>query len=517
MSLTDRAKLFELTRADIPELGERSQAQVAPLDPRHKVFTNRNLRLDKVEVIGFDMDYTLAIYKKLKIEELAFHCTVEKLVKKKGYPAEIREIRYEPDRVIRGLLIDKKRGNLLKMDRYGHAGRAFHGSQPIPKDERIALYRSRKFEPDSFNYAWVDTLFSLPEACLYSQLVDFFEKRVLGDGEKKPSFRTLYEDTRECIDEAHADDSLKNVIKANPDEYIVKEAELAHVLHRFRSSGKRLFLLTNSAWDYTKAVMSFLLDGVLPGYPNWRSYFDVTIVSAMKPLFFVKRTPFARVDEATGQTAPAETVNALERSKIYAGGNLRDFERLAHIGGERILYVGDHIYGDILRSKKSSLWRTAMVLPELSDVVWHHELYAADAGRYSALEDEMRRIDSEVNYYKMFLNSLVKLKEDNKDLSEPELRAIDDAGRQARKNLEVLKGQLRAMSAEHDDIERRFNETSNRYWGLLFDEGNETSLFGKQVEDYACLYTGRVANFLYYSPLQYFRSPPHLMPHERVR
>ena len=28
---------------------------------RHRVFCNRNLRMDQVEVIGFDMDYTLAL------------------------------------------------------------------------------------------------------------------------------------------------------------------------------------------------------------------------------------------------------------------------------------------------------------------------------------------------------------------------------------------------------------------------------------------------------------------------
>ena len=43
------------------------------------------------------------------------------------------------------------------------------------------------------------------------------------------------------------------------------------------------------------------------------------------------------------------------------------------------------------------------------------------------------------------------------------------------------------------------------------------SLFAKQIKDYACVYTSRVSNFLYYSPVQYFRSPPNLMPHERTR
>ena len=30
-----------------------------------------------------------------------------------------------------------------------------------------------------------------------------------------------------------------------------------------------------------------------------------------------------------------------------------------------MLYIGDHIYGDILRSKKTLGWRTMLVVPEL--------------------------------------------------------------------------------------------------------------------------------------------------------
>ncbi|HEV3030532.1 MAG TPA: 5'-nucleotidase domain-containing protein, partial [Polyangia bacterium] len=34
----------------------------------HRVFVNRNLRLDKIELVGFDMDYTLALYNQARIE-----------------------------------------------------------------------------------------------------------------------------------------------------------------------------------------------------------------------------------------------------------------------------------------------------------------------------------------------------------------------------------------------------------------------------------------------------------------
>ncbi|HVY62465.1 MAG TPA: HAD-IG family 5'-nucleotidase [Planctomycetota bacterium] len=513
----DRTKLFALTRADLPDLLERS-VEVAPMDARRKIFVNRNLRLDKIEVIGFDMDYTLAIYKKLKIEELAFNLTVEKLVAKRGYPEAIRSVQYEPDRVIRGLVCDKKRGNIFKMDRYGHIGRVFHGAREMSKEDRIKLYRTKKVELDSYNYAWVDTLFSLPEACLYSQLVEFWDTLPEADGAKKPTYRQLYQDIRESIDEAHADNSLKSVIKKNPEVYIEREVELAHALHRFRSSGKRLFLLTNSWWDYTSAVMSYLLDGVLEGYPSWRNYFDHIVVGASKPAFFVKRNPFLKVDDQNGGELAKDGAAALERGKVYHGGNLRDFERLAHFAGERILYVGDHIYGDILRSKKSSLWRTAMIVPELEDVVWHQDLFAADLSRSAELEDEMRRIDYEINYYKLLLSSLARLREAGAGaIPEDEDLSLKEATQYAREALDRLKAQLRHMVKEYHEIERRVDTSANRYWGLTFVEGSETSLFGKQVEDYACVYTSRVSNFLFYSPIQYFRSPPHLMPHERTR
>ena len=42
----------------------------------------------------------------------------------------------------------------------------------------------------------------------------------------------------------------------------------------------------------------------------------------------------------------------------------------------QVLYVGDHIYGDILRSKKTLGWRTMLVVPELEtelDTLQQHQ------------------------------------------------------------------------------------------------------------------------------------------------
>jgi hypothetical protein len=70
------------------------------------------------------------------------------------------------------------------------------------------------------------------------------------------------------------------------------------------------------------------------------------------------------------------------------------------------------------------------------------------------------------------------------------------------------------VGAELGEIEERSDALFHPYWGSLLKEGNEPSSFGAQVEEYACVYTSRVSNFLSYSPAQYFRSPRDVMAHE---
>lgn len=39
---------------------------------------------------------------------------------------------------------------------------------------------------------------------------------------------------------------------------------------------------------------------------------------------------------------------------------------LLNVKGKDILYVGDHIFGDILKSKKRQGWKTFLIVPELT-------------------------------------------------------------------------------------------------------------------------------------------------------
>ena len=472
-----------------------------------EIFVNRNLRMDRIEAVGFDMDYTLAMYHLVRLETLAFRMTLARMIESRGYPAAIGALQYDPEFVIRGLVVDKLHGNIFKMDRHNHVGRCYHGRRPLPDDEIRRLYRNEKVHLSSPRFAWIDTLFALPEACLFGEVIELLE----GLGQQL-DYTKLFDDIRVSIDTVHRDGSLKAEVKKDLGHYVLRDPELGPALHKLRSGGKKLFLLTNSLGDYTEAVMQFVLDGQLPEYPSWRNYFDAVITGAAKPAFFSEPRPLF-VLGPDGEKAGEAT--SLERGHVYEGGDLASFERLMGISGDRILYVGDHIYGDILRSKKSSLWRTCMVVEELErELAWlerNHEVL----DELSRLEALRVRLDDEVAVHRSALNVLDRRLEREAVTAEERAR-IDAERKRQKQEMELLRRASRDAHERVAVLERGIEDGLNPYWGLTFKEGNENSRFGEQIEVYACVYTSRVSNFVFYSPMQYFRSPRAAMPHERA-
>ena len=481
------------------ELGITHQGIIQ--DPSDRIFVNRNLRFDHISHVGFDMDYTLAPYVKRNIEELSFRMTKERLVEKWNYPKEVLDIAYDKEFVVRGLVVDKKLGNIFKMDGYNHVGRVFHGRSMLSKDERRRLYRNVKIRLSANRYHWIDTLFALPEAVLYADIIELFEKREKGQA---IDYAKLFSEIRTAIDECHRDDSLKTIIKSDLAHYIELDPLLPYTLHKLRSSGKKIFVLTNSYWEYTNAVMSFLLNDRLAAYSHWTSFFDLIVVGAQKPRFFTEEgIPFFAIDKQSGNLSD-RPATAFEPRGVYQGGCIRLFEKLLGSHGENILYVGDHIYGDIIRSKKDSLWRTALVLEELEDEIRKSiDLQRAQAEIVS-IQEQSALLDHEINVIKLALSTSAPEEQD--ELTHRQLRTMLDRKRR----------DLKAVISRRGRLEYEIQRSYNKYWGSVFKEGNEVSRFGRQVERYACIYTSKVSNLIFYSPSQYFRSPRHWMAHEKA-
>jgi hypothetical protein len=64
-------------------------------------------------------------------------------------------------------------------------------------------------------------------------------------------------------------------------------------------------------------------------------------------------------------------------------------------------------------------------------------------------------------------------------------------------------------------VQKRLKAAFNPYWESAFKEGRAASRFGRQTEEFACIYTSRVSNFLYYQPTTFFAKPPEVLAHER--
>ncbi|MBX3227655.1 MAG: HAD-IG family 5'-nucleotidase [Labilithrix sp.] len=514
-----------------------------------RVFCNRNLKMSGISWVGFDMDYTLAIYDQPAMDDLSIRATIDKLIKR-GYPDFIKTIPVSTQFPVRGLLIDKRFGHVLKMDRYKVVHKGYHGFRELSKEELRALYHSKKIRPATPRYHWIDTLYALSEVATYAALVDAMEKKGYA-----VDYARLFTDIRECIDEAHRDGTILDEVMSNLPRFLHRDPNLAPTLHKLRSAGKKIFLLTNSRWAYTDKLMTYLLGGAMTEYPTWRNFFDVVIVAATKPIFFTEKRPLLeregeppmprastpnldsepkdvnKAARGSQPPAPASPPNPnapathparkLERGKVYEGGNLQDFERALGVTGDEILYVGDHIYGDILRSKKDSAWRTVMVIQELETEIAAYESCREDFAMLEQLEDAREKLEDDLRYYQ------ARIKDATRQIDHRASKAQDGAPREGpsqaeleadrmrfKRAVERIRGKLRQIEAEVTALERRTDLRFHPYWGSLLKESAEQSSFGKQVDDYACLYTSRVSNFLSYSPQQTFRSPRDVMAHE---
>jgi len=445
--------------------------------PAHqRVFSNRNLRLESIAAIGFDMDHTIALYDSSVFEKLCVDLAVAMLVERKGYPEAIREVSYDRTAIVRGLIVDRRQGNVLKVDAYGYVARVRHGGRLLTRDERRRAYKRGRIRLSPQRYRVVDTLFDLPEGSLYTALV------ALKDSQPeliRASYRVLFNDIRDAIDTIHRDGTLKRRIMADLGRYFVRDDRLPRTLERFREAGKRLFLLTNSEPDYTGAVMSYVLGGD-PG--RWEDYFDLVVCTSRKPGFFVQK--------GRGRSQPRGELPTIpnRRGHCYTGGDAFFLESKIGAFGDGILYFGDHTYGDILRSKKSVGWRTAMIVPEVES-----EILAA-----SPVRDAVRAL-AEVEITLEDL-SLERDRLQSRGAAEAEVASVQDF--------------REASLARRSVLQRRIATVQNPYWGSLFREGRALSRFGAQIRDVACIYTSRVSNLARYPVDKFFASPRELMPHE---
>jgi hypothetical protein len=297
---------------------------------------------------------------------------------------------------------------------------------------------------------------------------------------------------------------LKEEIIAHPERFVMLDEDTPLALLDQKHAGKRLLLITNSEWGYTLPMMQYTFDPFLPKGTSWRDLFEIVIVGARKPDFFIGRAPFFEV--ATEDGLLRAYPQKLEKGKSYLGGSAIELERQLGLSGDEVLYVGDHMFGDVHFTKNVLRWRTALILRELEEEVRTIEAFA-----------ETERIIAERMAVKEGMEAeLVELRllaqrkrfaygpQPTHSDAEMELRQIE------------LREKIAAVDAEIAPMAKEAAELSNATWGLLTRAGNDKSHLARQIERYADVYTSRVSNFLQATPYVYLRSPRGSLPHDPV-
>ncbi|HEX9082180.1 MAG TPA: HAD-IG family 5'-nucleotidase, partial [Holophagaceae bacterium] len=320
------------------------------LEPGRGVFCNRTLNLRSVRAIGYDMDYTLVNYRVEDFERMVHAQAVARLAAE-DWP--VAGMAFDSAMVARGLVIDTELGNLVKANRFGFVKRAMHGTRMLDFAEQREAYGATLVDLSDSRWVFLNTLFSLSEGCLYAQAVDLMDRGAL----PRPfEYASLYRHVRARVDAQHLEGHLKAEIAAAPDRYVVPDPDAALTLLDQKAAGKKLLLITNSEWGFTTRMMTHAFDRFLPAGTTWRQLFDLVIVSARKPAFFTERSPFFEVATEDGLLRPLS--GPLEPGGAYLGGCAAQVERDFGISGDEILYVGDHMFGDVHVSKRALSWRT---------------------------------------------------------------------------------------------------------------------------------------------------------------
>ncbi len=460
------------------------------------IYCNRTLNLRSIRAIGYDMDYTLIHYHVDAWEERAYEHIREGLLRL-GWPVE--HLRFDPHMVIRGLIIDTEKGNLLKANRFGFVKKALHGTRALDYEEQRDAYTRTIIDLAEPRWVFLNTLFSLSEACIYAQVVDLLDERKLPG---VMGYADLYRLVREHTDAAHMEGRLKAEIIANPDRFVDLDPDIPLALLDQKMAGKKLLLITNSEWGYTVPMMTYAFNRFLPEGMTWRDVFDVVIVAARKPEFFTTRSPFFEIATEEGLLRP--THGALKPKTAYFGGSARELEKHLGLSGDEILYVGDHMFGDVHVTKNVLRWRTALILRELEDEVEAVEAFHAQELALSERMAEKEEMEAEYSALRLALQR-------RRGHYGPQVGESDE---QITRRMVELREKLEALDAALAPMAKAASELLNPTWGLLTRSGNDKSHLARQVERYADIYTSRVSNFLFATPFVYLRSPRGSLPHD---
>lgn len=453
------------------------------------IYVNRTLNMKQIAALGFDMDYTLVRYDSQAFEEMTYKEIQKKLIEVKNYPTVIGQLKFKFNLAIRGLVIDKPHGNVLKLSTYSKVKHAYHGLKEIDFKSQQKIYQGLVIDlNDSDRYSIVDTTFSISYCTMYMQMIELKDKH---PELNLPDYKTIENDILEALDISHRDGTLKSQVKKNVKKFIIQDPEIVSALERFKKHGKKLWVITNSDYEYSRLLLDYSINPFLKEHKHWSDLFNIVVTAASKPRFFTDKMPLLQVDPVSGLM---RNHHGKIEDGIYQGGNAQTIQKSSGFTGEQILYLGDHIYGDVLSIKKTCNWRTALVIEELIEEI--DALEKSDALSEEINSLMMDKVEFEQKLDALFDKEIEKGKKPDKEKIQAHFQKIEKVDKKIGKLI------------------RAHSQFFNPYWGETMRAGVEPSRLAGQIEKYACIYMAKISDFAEYSPRTYYRPRKKTLPHE---
>jgi len=469
------SELYKSLKTDIYSK-ELSQNGVS----RGDVFANNDLDLRNVSSIGFNYDYTLALYSE-ELHGTLYKMAADKLVEEFHYPSDISHYKYDATFPIRGLHFDMKNGYLMKISSTNRVqlGAVYRGYRKIADEEVLNEYGGTMINIDLISmdarnraariFQRMD-LFSMAFLSLLTNVIEYFMgKRI----DFNPSY--IYYDVEKAINEVHTSGDMHQAIINDLDRYLPKKKGLETYLNRLLSNKKRLFLMTNSPFSFVDKGMTHLF------HSDWRDIFEIVIVDARKPTFFTcgESRPFRNINLKNG-TYLWDHVKDFQRYGVYGEGNIKSFTKFGGYEGSGVIYFGDHVHSDLMDPVERIGWRTGAVIPELAC-----EINIGNSEGY------IRDID-----WLVTLEHLISVLQVNKGLDTSAL--------------------LNEWRVERKSLRRKSKNLFNPYFGSMFRTHQNPTSFSLRITQYADLYMSSIENLLNYSDDFHFLPSRNLLPHERI-
>ncbi|KAJ3431311.1 5'-nucleotidase domain-containing protein [Anaeramoeba flamelloides] len=326
------------------------------------ICTNFLSEFEEIQFIGFDLDNTLINYHIGELCVLVFNSIMRYIVKQQDYNNSLLALSYDPKIILKGSVIDREKGNILKIDSKKQIVQAHHGTQSENLD--LSIYDINelfRYEGNTSDRWWsIYSYFELSMASVYLNLVDQIDKNVI------PKFP--YIKIKELIFNSLLFNFLTfengfyyREIEKNPSKYIKRSKKTQKLLLQFKKEKKIVFFITNSNVEYGKFVLKYALG------ENFSELFNFQVYHASKPRFFCERSPF-RTTENT-----KKPLLKIELSGEYVGGNhgdlmkqFLDYSKKFQVSS-KVAYFGDHLISDIKESKKFAFWKTILIIEEMNN------------------------------------------------------------------------------------------------------------------------------------------------------